>query len=130
MMWVCPICWEIFSIQETHCPRCGSDLAAADQHSFIEKLERALDHPEPQTAMRAADILARRLDSGNTTATLANALRRRWREPYVAAAVVRAVGRLQGRVARDVLVEALNHESVIVRAAAAECLQTRAKLAS
>jgi HEAT repeat protein len=130
MMWVCPICWEIFSVRETHCPKCGSDLAAADQRSFTEKLERALDHPEPQTAMRAADILARRFDSGNTISILAGALKRRWREPYVAAAIVRAVGRLGGRVAHDVLVDALNHESVIVRAAAADCLQGRSKIAS
>jgi HEAT repeat protein len=131
MMWVCPLCWEIFSLHETRCPKCGADLAAADQRSFTEKLERSLDHPEPQTAMRAADILARRLDdSGHTISVLTAALGRRWHEPYVAAAIVRAIGRLEGRNAHDALMNALNHDSVIVRAAAAECLQGRAKAAS
>jgi rRNA maturation protein Nop10 len=34
MMWVCPICWETFTLQETHCPKCGSDLAVVDRRRF------------------------------------------------------------------------------------------------
>ena len=130
MMWVCPICWEIFSVQATHCPRCGSDLAVADQRSFDDKLERALDHPEPGTAMRAADILSRRFDAGDAVPRLNNALTRRWHEPYIAAAIIRAMGRLDGSAAHAALVRGLNHESIVVRAAAADCLRVRSKTAS
>ena len=129
MMWVCPICWEIFALQETHCPRCGSDLAVADSRTFDEKLERALEHPEPKTAMRAAQIVARR-GAANRIRTLERALRRRWNEPYVAAAIVRAIAIVDEPRAHDALVDALGHESVIVRIAAAECLQERSRVAS
>jgi hypothetical protein len=130
MTWVCPICWEVFSIKQTHCPACGSDLAVSDRRSFTEKLEQALGHPEPRTAMRAADILVRRFDAGNTMPMLIRALRRWWQEPEVAAAIVRAIGRFRGHTAHDGLIDALGHESLIVRAAAAECLQARSKMVS
>jgi HEAT repeat protein len=130
MMRVCPICWMTFDVAQTHCPACGSDLAGADQRCFAEKLERALGDPDPRTAMRAADILARRFDSGDTIPRLFRALSRRWQEPDVAAAIVRAIGRLGSHAAHCALIDLLCHESVIVRTAAAECLQTRTKRAS
>ena len=130
MMWVCPICWEIFALQETHCPKCGSDLAVVDSRTFDEKLERALERPEPQTAIRAAQVLARRAGADTGIHTLVRAMRRRWYEPYVAAAIVRAIAVIGGEPAHDALVEALGHESVIVRMAAAECLQERSRVAS
>jgi HEAT repeat protein len=130
MVWVCPICWEMFSINQTHCPACGSDLALADQSSFTEKLERALEHPDPRMAMRAADILAHRPDSGTTVAILVRALWRRWGEPDVVVAFVRALGCFTGRDAHGALLDALGHESVLVRAAAALSLQNRSRIAS
>jgi HEAT repeat protein len=122
MMWVCPVCWQIFSSDQAHCPACGADLTALDQRSYTEKLIRALEHPDPETAMRAADVLARRGNADDTIPILTRALRRRWHEPYVAAAIVRALGRFPF-ASHDALIEALGHESVIVRAAAAEYLQ-------
>jgi hypothetical protein len=130
MMWVCPICWEVFALQETHCPKCGSDLAQVDSRSFDEKLERALEHPEPQTAQRAAQIIARRGCAGRGIQVLVRALRQRWDEPYVAAAFVRAIAVVDGPHAHDVLLDALGHESLIVRMAAAECLQEHSRVAS
>ena len=130
VMFVCPICWEIFSTNEVHCPKCGSDLAVVDQRSFAEKLERALEHPDPQTVIRAADILARRHDDGGTLDILVRALQRHWQEPFTAAGIVRAIVRLGGPRVHQTLIDALGHESILVRIAAAEGLQSGSRLAS
>ncbi len=130
MMWICPICWEVFGIHEKRCQRCGSDLVVTEGPSFEEKLQRALENPEPDVAARAADILGRRAASSSGIAMLERALKRRWHEPDLAAAIVRAISRLGGPRAHAILVDALGHESMIVRAAAAQCFQTRARIAS
>jgi len=58
-----PICWSEVSAQEQQCSHCGSDLPAADARSFAEKLRSALNHPEGETAVRAAWILGERRES-------------------------------------------------------------------
>jgi hypothetical protein len=128
MMRVCPICREVLSPEQEHCSKCGSALAAAEKRSLMQKLECALSHSEPQTAMRAAEILARRFDSSEAVPVLIRALEQRWREPHAVAAILRVVGRFGGRLVHDVLISALGHESAIVRAPAAEWLQVRACL--
>lgn len=125
MMWVCPLCWELFSIRQDVCPRCGAALRRHDRLSDAERLLRALDHRDAGTAMRAAGALARWGDPEQAIPALILALRRRRHEPHVAAALVRALGAFGSGEAHEALIEALGHPSVIVRAAAAECLQAR-----
>jgi HEAT repeat protein len=105
-------------------------LAVVSEQSFIEKLEFALDQPEPRVVARAAEVLVRRFDEGRAMTLLLGALRRRWNEAYVAASILRAMSLMEGRVMYDVLIGALSHESIVVRAAAAECLQARPRRAS
>lgn len=53
MMWVCPSCWETFSIQRTCCPKCGFDVAAGRPASATPR-EPALDRPDLSAGGRAA----------------------------------------------------------------------------
>ena len=57
MTYFCPGCWKIIPANAKFCPFCQCDLAAADARSYSEKLIGALHHPEPETRLRAAEIL-------------------------------------------------------------------------
>ena len=57
MTFFCPGCWKIIPADVKTCPFCGCDLAAAAARSYPEKLIGALHHPEPETRLRAAEIL-------------------------------------------------------------------------
>jgi HEAT repeat protein len=56
----CPACWREIPPGISLCPVCRADLIAEDAKPFVEKLCRALNHPEPQTAVRAAWVLGER----------------------------------------------------------------------
>jgi len=60
MTFYCPICWSEVSKDDRTCKSCGADLASADARPMLEKLCSALNHPEPETAVRAAWILGER----------------------------------------------------------------------
>jgi HEAT repeat protein len=127
MLWVCPACWHVSGEPATHCAGCGADLDALDGREFDEKLLNALHHPDPDTVMRAADILSQRGEADEVLPALAQAYIEHRREPYVASGIVRAIGRYRGKDSRLLLLEALAHDSIIVRVAAAEALQLRSK---
>jgi HEAT repeat protein len=60
MTFYCPICWSEVPKDDRTCKNCGADLASADARPMLEKLCSALNHPEPETAVRAAWILGER----------------------------------------------------------------------
>jgi HEAT repeat protein len=99
-----------------------------DRRSYTQKLIGALDHPDRETVMRASKVLGDRGDR-EAAGALAAALRRYWREPYVAAAIVRALAHLDDDAARAAVREALGHESFIVRKEAAIAFQQAASAA-
>jgi HEAT repeat protein len=57
MVSFCSSCWREIDARAAICPACGADLALEDARPFVEKVRRALFHPEPETATRAAWIL-------------------------------------------------------------------------
>jgi len=57
MTFFCPDCWKIIPADVQTCPFCGCDLAAAAARDYPEKLIGALHHPEPETRLRAGEIL-------------------------------------------------------------------------
>jgi hypothetical protein len=123
MMWMCPACWSTFGVNHLRCPACGADLESLDQRSYLDKLVRALDHPDGDTAIRAAEVLARRFDADEIIPLLAAAVRRRGREPYVAAGFVRALRHFPKADTQHIIGEALAHESAIVRTAANQAIR-------
>lgn len=57
MTYYCINCWRKIERDSLICPHCGYDLKETSEISFTDKLIRALDHHEPETPIRAADIL-------------------------------------------------------------------------
>lgn len=122
MIALCPSCWQPLAFGALACPSCGADVPSLDGQSYTNKLIRALGHSDPQTVARVARILATTAP-GDAYVPLESSLWHYWREPYLAAAIIEALGLLESSAARTVINEALGHESVIVRAAAAKALQ-------
>jgi HEAT repeat protein len=112
----CPGCWDEVSEAARSCPTCGADLEAFDRASFQEKLLRALWHPEPLTARRAAELLGRLAASPAVPKLLA-----RYRsevDPFFAAEIARALIEIGGEEARAALAVIPRDPSIIVRRAA------------
>jgi hypothetical protein len=122
MITLCPSCWRTIDLDPRTCPHCGANISALDNRTYTEKLIAALQHPDAQTVARVAAILAKTAPE-SAVAPLVAALRRYWYEPYLAAAIVDALGVLDSADAHALVTEALGHESLIVRAAAAKALQ-------
>lgn len=111
----CPTCWQTVDPEATSCSRCGSDLTALDRRPFVAKLISALHHPEPMTRQRAAFILGELHDAtavpalGEILVTTA--------EPFLAAEIAGALGKINGPEAEEILVRALDHRASVVRLA-------------
>ena len=51
----CVRCWRDLPFGSRICPACGADVEAVSrERTYVEKLIAALDHPEPETPVRAA----------------------------------------------------------------------------
>lgn len=57
MIYFCPNCWKEIDKDAVVCPYCKADIRAIDRKDYISKLIHALNHPEPETPIRAAEIL-------------------------------------------------------------------------
>lgn len=57
MTYYCINCWREIDKDLSTCPHCGYDLKQASENSFTDKLIKAINHPEPETPIRAASIL-------------------------------------------------------------------------
>lgn len=117
----CPNCWAELP-DEAHevCPTCGASLA--EDRDFLEKLLRALWHPERTRAALAATILGQLGDLRAVPALIEAALHAR--DFGVQEAAARSLGRLQDPQAIPALALLLRLEVPLpVRLAAVEALQ-------
>ncbi len=63
MIYFCPSCWTELDRDYEHCPSCGCDIEKLSRsQDYIDKLIAALNHPEPETPIRAVWILGRLCD--------------------------------------------------------------------
>ena len=90
----CFNCWREVNSQDTICPWCGSDLTAADDMSYDEKLIKALNHFEPETAIRAAQILAMKKVREGADAIADAFANRADLDPIMARAFIRAIAEI------------------------------------
>lgn len=58
MRFYCTNCWNDITENDKICSHCGADQTELHGEVFEEKLIRALHNPEPETVIRAANILA------------------------------------------------------------------------
>ena len=89
----CPNCWSDFAEDLATCPRCGVDIHGFwDSKDMVEKLILALDHPEPETPIRAAWILGERHETRAVGPMIA--LIGRTQDVYIARGAARALGEI------------------------------------
>ena len=92
----CTDCWHEVHADDSVCPNCGSDLSLFNDLSYEEKLIKALMHFEPQTAIRAAEILAVRKSKAGAAAIADAFANRRDLDPIMARAFIRAIASILG----------------------------------
>jgi len=104
------------------CPQCGQDIATFwKAKGYVEKLITALDHPEPETRMRAAWILGKRGETRAIGALIE--LARGTDDVYIATAAVEALGEIGTPGALAFLETLGNHPARMVRAAARRVIE-------
>jgi len=117
MRYYCPGCWNDFAEDLSRCPRCGLDIRGFyESKDYFGKLIQALDHPEQTTPIRAARILAWRRETQAVGALIG--LARRTADPYVATAIVKALGEIGTEDALEFLRTLHEHPIKMVREAA------------
>ena len=92
----CTECWREVRQEDAVCPSCGSDLTVFNDLSYEEKLIKALMHFEPQTAIRAAEILAMRKSKAGAAAIADAFANRRDLDPIMARDFIRAIASILG----------------------------------
>ena len=88
----CTECWHEVSPGDSICPSCGSDLSVFNELTYDGKLMKALMHFEPQTAIRAAEILAMRKSKAGADAIADAFVNRADLDPIMARSFIRAIG--------------------------------------
>ena len=110
----CPGCWKDFAEDVAQCPRCGLDIPGFwNAKDLVEKLIRALHHPEPSTPIRAAWMLGRIGDTRAVSALID--MVRGTGDVYITRAGVRALGKIGSPQARVFLITLLDHPATMIR---------------
>lgn len=93
MIYYCNNCWKEIKANDKTCPFCGSNQNNLEQESFLQKLIRALNHPEPGTPIRAANILGK-LNAKEALPALLNRLEKE-KDPFIVEAVIDAIIKIE-----------------------------------
>ena len=117
----CSSCWRELPTEALgqHCAWCGAPTDAPGD--YVDKLIRALQHPEPSTPVRAATILGRLRDRRAVGPLLA--VLRTTHDGFLLAAAARALGQIGDPTAAPTLVDLLQRGPLPARLAAVEALQ-------
>ena len=117
----CPKCWCDFAEDVRRCPECGQDIQAfLRERDYVERLIAALNHPEPETPIRAAWILGR--IGGERAVEPLISLVTKTKDDYIARTAVEALARIGTPEAMAFLRTLAAHPAQMVRQAAAKGL--------
>lgn len=119
-------CWACYARVESatgRCPACGGSIQAPEEASHADKLLWALRHPLVERRVVAARALAER---GERRAVGSLAAMAEDPDPYLAAAAVSALGRLDPKAAGPLLRRLADEGPAPVRFAARVALEERA----
>ena len=119
-IYYCPVCHAENRMGDVTCSRCGAELGASDE-DYVSKLISALEHPEPETPVRAAWILGE-LKERRAVEALERVLTEAGRDPYLLASAVEALGKIGDPGAVGSLALALKSSYLSVRLSAVEAL--------
>jgi HEAT repeat protein len=123
MHFFCPSCWNEVNEKETICPSCKAKLGILDNEPFKNKLLRALNHSEPQTVLRAIQILGEKQLPETIPYLKEKFLKSD--NPYVQEALIDALCKFCNPAVKDFIMRYASEEySVIVRKAIKNCLKS------
>jgi len=92
----CPSCWQTLEEDQDPCPHCGCKVSEYLQaKSYTQRLIEALNHPEPETPVRAAYILGVRRDREAMPFLVAKA--ENTKDVYLAMTCLDALARIGGQ---------------------------------
>jgi HEAT repeat protein len=118
----CAQCWRKLPPGTTICPVCGADVERlSNERSYVQKLIVALDHPEPQTPVRAAWLLGQ-LRAFEAVPALIRVAQES-SDPYLVEAAVEALGQIGDPACRATLERAAHEGALRVRRAAGIALR-------
>ena len=121
LTYFCPGCWRDFREDLAQCPYCGLDITEfLKTTDFVDKLILALDHPEEETAIRAAWILGK-LREPRAIGPLGRVLATSG-DVYLAGEAAAALGKIGAIEARSVLRKSIDHPAQMVRGKVREVL--------
>lgn len=92
MTYFCSNCWHEINKEDSTCPHCGIDQSVLGQEPFVKKLIRALNHPEPSTPIRAAEILGE-LKANEAVPFLINLIGRQ-DDPFIIKAALNSIKKI------------------------------------
>jgi HEAT repeat protein len=125
MRWYCPGCWRDFGEDLARCPHCGLDIRAFwDSKDYVDKLILALNHPEPTTPVRAAELLGR-VRAARAVDPLISLVRASG-DVFVVRAAIHALGAIGTSAARELLETLTNDPAQCIREVAARALNSAA----
>ncbi len=119
-IYYCPACHAENQMGDSTCHRCGAMLDTSGQ-DYVSKLISALDHPEPETPVRAAWILGE-LKEKRAVEALERVLSEGGRDPFLLASAAEALGKIGDPSAAGPLSLALESSYLSVRLSAVEAL--------
>ena len=105
MIFYCTNCWSEIQKDKFACPNCGANQHTLRKESFTDKLINALNHPEPSTPIRAANILGK-LKSKEAIPFLINRLEKE-RDPFIIKAFVDALLNLDAANTKKLILKIL-----------------------
>jgi HEAT repeat protein len=93
MTYFCQNCWKEAAPNQSLCIHCGSEQLALSNETFVQKLIRALRHPEPETPIRVAFVLGQ-LKAVEAITSLIE-IASKGTDPYIRAAAIGALGNIE-----------------------------------
>lgn len=101
MIYYCPNCWKEIGKEILICPNCGADQQEIEKESYVKKLIRSLNHPEPSTPVRVAGILAQ-LKAKDAVQPMLEKLKTE-KDPFIIFALVDALLNIDMNLTQEVL---------------------------
>jgi len=120
MRFFCPSCWEEFTGDLSVCPRCKADLSALDRESYVQKLIRAIHHPDPTVRRRAVYFLGEK-GVREAIGPLVDLLGET-KDYFLMEEAADALGKIGGKETIPVLTKLLDNPSFLVRGSAVRAL--------
>ena len=100
MTFYCSNCWKEIDEGTMICPHCRANQEELDKESYVEKLIRSLNHPEPSTPVRVAAILAQ-LKAKEAVPTMLEKLKTE-KDPFIIFALVDALINIDMNLTQEV----------------------------